>query len=129
MNVPNDSQFPWDTVDADTLQPDLATKLGFARYFSEAIHGASLLYNLMLAEASQKRSLPGADDRVNGYQDRLAAWTGEMKARTGAIEAVDRTEFWQVVLGRGGTVAGPVQRFFNLWLNPVGAGAGWWNSA
>ena len=123
VNVPNDSQFPWDTVDADTLQPDLATKLGFARYFSEAIHGASLLYNLMLAEASQKRSLPGADDRVNGYQDRLAAWTGEMKARAGAIEAVDRTEFWQVVLGSGVNVAWPVQRFINLWLNAVGAGA------
>lgn len=47
----------------------------------------------------------------------------EMKARAGAIEAVDRTEFWQVVLGSGVNVAWPVQRFINLWLNAVGAGA------
>ena len=43
--------------------------------------------------------------------------------RAEPIEAVDRTEFWQVVLGSGVNVAWPVQRFINLWLDAVGAGA------
>ena len=122
VELSEDSPFPWDVIDASILQSDLRIKLDYARYFSEAIHGASLLYNLMLAEASLARSLPKAAARVDGYRGQLDDWAAMLEARSVAIEAVDRSEFWSVIHGSGANVAWPVQRFVNLWLDAVDAG-------
>ena len=40
-------------------------------------------------------------------------WAAMLEARSVAIEAVDRSEFWSVIHGSGANVAWPVQRFVN----------------
>lgn len=120
--VPDDSRFAWDAVNEAELHPDLAKTIGLSQYFSEAIHGAALLYNLMLAEAAQRRSLPDAEPRVAKYRELLDEWAGLMAARRSVMDSVQRTEFWEVVAASQVNVGWPVQRFVNLWLDAVSAG-------
>ncbi len=68
-----DLPFPWDAVESEALPSGLAVTLGMARYFSEVIHGASLLYNLLLAEASAARQLPMGAERAERYRANTSA--------------------------------------------------------
>lgn len=122
--VPIDSsiRFPWDVVDPDDLPPALATRAAMARYFSEVIHGASLLYNLMLAEASVARQLPKAEEREDQYRERLAHWQGLMEARRPAHAMVSRDDFWTMVYSSGAKITWPARAFVTYWLESVGAG-------
>jgi Family of unknown function (DUF6361) len=45
-------EFPWDHPKAPSFPESLKVPLQHARLFSEVMHGAALLYNLMLAEQS-----------------------------------------------------------------------------
>jgi Family of unknown function (DUF6361) len=80
--------FPWRHPDVGKLPKDLAKSLELARVFSEVMHGASLLYNLMLAEA---RALT---PRVEEYRGRLEEWAAQVKVP--ANWSWD--EFWAVTL-------------------------------
>ncbi|MEZ5380995.1 MAG: DUF6361 family protein [Microthrixaceae bacterium] len=120
--VPDEARFAWDAVNEAELHPDLAKTVGLSQFFSEVIHGAALLYNLMLAEAAQRRLLPDAEARVARYRELLDEWAGLMAARRPVIDAVQRTEFWEIVAASKVNVGWPVQRFVNLWLDAVNAG-------
>lgn len=72
-----DATFPWEsTVVLDGLNPDLSRLLTHAQAFSEATHGAWILYNLMLAEAvCERKGLPvNSDADVQYYREKLREW-------------------------------------------------------
>ncbi len=117
-----DLPFPWDAVEPEALPPELATTLEMARYFSEAIHGASLLYNLLLAEASVARQLPRGAEREELYRERVRDWQAMIEVRRPAHAAVNLNDFWATVNTSGANVPWPARHFVNAWLEAVASG-------
>jgi hypothetical protein len=110
--VADDEQFPWDVAYKIPLAPPLAEQLNHARNFSEVMHGAALVYNLLLAE--QKKG--GAF--VPEYRDRLAMWWDRLQARRPELLAWDRPAFWRLVLrDLGARVRGVTRQFVDQWLD------------
>lgn len=101
--------FPWDHSAADGLPPPLADTLDHARNFSELIHGAALLYNLMLAEEARWEKL------VADYHDRLALWWDGTVARAAAFELWDQRAFWQLLAQAGGRITPHTRSFVDMW--------------
>jgi hypothetical protein len=74
-----------------------------AKNFSEAIHGASLLYNLMLAE---KMGILGGDlheGMVSHYEDELTKWADYLQSRIDDLGRWDyRGRFREILSETGG---------------------------
>ncbi len=82
-----------------------------ARNFSETMHGAALLYNLMLAN-----KLDNAE-RIEHYTDLLQDWTSRMESRSVDLKKWDRQAFWKIVEQGNLSIALSTRRFINGWLN------------
>src|SRR5699024_4040108 len=72
---------PWAPEVLDLLSPradgELRSLLDLAERFSLHVHGANLLYNLLLAEATSSDPERFRDDRVTHYRDALESWADE----------------------------------------------------
>jgi hypothetical protein len=102
--------FPWEHPQHADFPAHIQTQLHHARAFSEAIHGAALLYNLMLSEARHE------EDLEHYYRDRLASWAG-MVASSEALARWDRAEFWEVVDSTEARVPLQARAFLEAWLD------------
>ncbi len=120
--IDTDLPFVWSAVDSTELPATVAATVDTARYFSEVIHGASLLYNYQLAEAAAQRGLAMGEDRLAQYSERLTDWQGMIETRRPAHAAVGLSEFWAMVYSSGAIVSGPARRFITQWLEAVARG-------
>ena len=85
-----------------------------ARRFHTVIHGAALVYNLLLARKS------GRDDMVAEYEDRLAQWRDELNA-TAALDGWSRTEWWATIQRQNPRLRLITMQFVNRWLDLIGS--------
>lgn len=120
----DDAPAPWAHPAAAHLGRRTREVVDHARRFSEAIQGASLLYNLMLAEAVREaRSAGGTvsvdEDLVDTFRDRLDEWAELIEKRAGELATWDRTHFWQLVTDANSRVPDRTQRFIDRWLELV----------
>lgn len=75
FNPPGEeSKAPWEDPVAQRAQGEAKKRLDLAATFSEVMHGAQLLYNVMLAEEYESYGLEGASYPADGYSGRLAEW-------------------------------------------------------
>lgn len=88
-------------------------KVDHARAFSEVIHGAALLYNLLLAEKADQV------EWVSGYQDEMEAWGDILAARSSPIGEWDVSSFWGMIEGCGIRVPKRTRSFLNEWMQMV----------
>ncbi len=102
-------EFPWDLPPSE-LSAELATQLLHARNFSEMLHGAALLYNLILAELRPDLAL------VDTYREQLADWWDVIGLRRPALAAWDRRAFWTLVRAQSARVPQPTRDFVDAWL-------------
>lgn len=102
-----DADSPW-THPAATETSDVNRRLlKHAHYFSEVMHGASLLYSLSLAEKK------GLSDKVEEHQSRMEAWVDglpELRA-----QAWDLEEFWSLTRDPHHTIHERARRFVESW--------------
>lgn len=109
--------FPWETphFTGGKLPSHLMEQLRHARNFSEAIHGAALLYNLMLAEKRGKRK--GERNRVEEYRVKMADWADNIKMRESEFKEWDwRMLFWRIVVAGNSRIPIPTQNFIKTWF-------------
>jgi hypothetical protein len=85
-------------------------QLAHGRNFSEAMHGAALLYNLMLARAREWR------EHAERYEESLAVWWETVDERRNELLAWDRRRFWEIVTSDGADVGLPTRAFVQAWL-------------
>ncbi len=106
--------FAWSHPDVAKLPKDLARSLELGRVFSEVMHGASLLYNLMLAEARPLEA------RAASYRAQLEEWAGHV------VVPVDWSwdEFWAVVSLSGGRISPATRHFIEQWCDLASLGLG-----
>ncbi|MCL6558109.1 MAG: DUF6361 family protein [Firmicutes bacterium] len=83
-----------------------------ARCFSEIMHGAAILYNLMLAEKS------GRQDLVKEYHDWLVEWKAMISSRKNKFKTWNRERFWDIVLSAA-EVTVRTRIFINMWIDLV----------
>jgi hypothetical protein len=103
-------EFPWEHSQYGDFPLHIKEQLEHARNFSEAIHGAALLYNLMLAEKTAAAGL------IEDYRRQLEEWALRKNERKIALKSWDRQRFWSMVESSGQRVAHPTRVFINTWL-------------
>jgi len=104
--------FPWEHPQFGEMSGQICELLRHARYFSESMYGASLLYNLLLA---QKR---GNAAWIDLYLEEIGAWAERIDEQRDELVRwhADLTHFWNTVVSVGGVVAAGARRFVEAWL-------------
>ncbi len=111
---PDGTDFPWDHIPPAELPKALGEELEHARNFSQSLHGASLLYNLMLAQEKE------SEDLVERYEERLAEWWEGLKERTDELTKWNRPRFWALLAAWRARVPPPSHAFVETWLGAIG---------
>lgn len=84
-----------------------------AQKFSDCMQGASLLYNLMLAESISR------EDWVEKYSQLIVEWTKLIAGRYRELGDWDTDDFRQVVWSQTGGITPRTERFINELLKVV----------
>jgi hypothetical protein len=113
------SDAPWDDPACHAAPPEAKKILEHARLFSLAVHGASYLYNLMIAELYVEAGHTRIENPVERYRDHLQGWAQECERNGTALSRWDRGEFWQLILAVNPQVRPATRAFLTTWFNPV----------
>lgn len=105
-----DRDLPWDEYIVATLPPRAAADVLHARNFSDAMLGAALTYNLMLAEKRESEEL------VEEYEARIEEWVDNVNLRKSELARWDRAAFWATVSTAGRQVPRGSREFIDEWL-------------
>lgn len=102
--------FIWEHPQVADMPVALQQQLRHAQNFSEAIHGAALLYNLMLAEQKQ------ATERIEQYHQALQNWATHLSNRQIGFQQWNQDELWAILQTTGSFPSLPTQQFIRDWL-------------
>lgn len=106
-----DCLFPWEHPSLNELPAHVQEQLQHSWNFSEIIHSAALLYNLMLAR------LENNEERIEEYTASLADWRDEYSDRAAALEAWNLSRFWEIAAGGGTRILPSTRLFIESWIN------------
>jgi hypothetical protein len=109
-----DIAFPWEHPGLGSFSDEHRSLLHQARLFSGAMNGAAILYNVMLAEHSEREDL-----RLE-HVERLSNWAMGLDHRIFQNWQLD--DLWAAVLGRGHMITTLTQRFVTNWVSELVAG-------
>ena len=118
-DMPSESvPFPWDHPICPDLPESIREKIFHARNFSEAINGAALLYNLMLAEKAKASGLQEYESMVSSFEGELVIWADQLQSRMNELDRWDyKGRFWEIVSHQGGArPTGRTLLFIKEWL-------------
>lgn len=104
-----DVTFAWEHPHFARLPLKLREILDHAHNFSDVMHGAPLLYNLMLAEQA------GRKDGVTKYLQNLSEWAEMIANRKDVLTKWNRTQFWETVFSVNPRITAPTRNFVNGW--------------
>jgi hypothetical protein len=116
-----DSDAPWFDSAARAAAGEARAALDHAELFSFGMHGAALLYNLLLAETYEAAGFDTISAPVERYRDGLLDWQLDRSRLSERLREWDRRDFWRLVLMRNPRVAGASRRFVDDWLDLVTA--------
>ncbi|WP_395245523.1 DUF6361 family protein [Agromyces sp. MMS24-K17] len=113
-----DSPTAWADPAMQSLVGEPRAALEHARKFSVAMHGAALLYNVLLAEAYAERGFDRVRDEGEKHRPALARWSDEVSA-TDSLGGWDLDEFWELVLLANPRVSPASRAFVDGWLDLI----------
>jgi hypothetical protein len=106
----SDIPFPWQHPLRSRMSEKNNAELEHARNFSETMHGAALLYNLMVAEKKTD------DVRIGDYSTMLASWANNMKTRSEELQEWSQPQFWALIDATGARIGLGTSAFINTWI-------------
>jgi hypothetical protein len=108
--------FPWDDVDRSDFE-----ELEHAYWFSNAFHGASLLYNLLVGEKyDANESLTRVEYASETYRDLIEAWADDFLVPFhDGLGGWDIERLWQLVVAVNPNINRRTQSFVELWWAEV----------
>ncbi len=112
----DDVPFAWQHPHCAKLPPRLREMLDHAQNFSEVMHGAPLLYNLMLAEQGRRK------ESIAKYRQNFEEWAKSISARARVLAEWDRPRFWEIVRSVNPRITAPTHEFINSWWDSALAG-------
>ena len=104
-----DVPFAWEHPYCAKLPQELRDILSHAQNFSEVMHGAPLLYNLILAEQARQK------DGVAKYRKGFREWAQSLSQRSRALAQWNKKRFWELVGSVNPRITGPTHEFINTW--------------
>jgi Family of unknown function (DUF6361) len=113
------SDAPWDDPICHTSSPEVKRILEHARLFSLAVHGASFLYNLMIAERYVKAGHTRIENPVERYRDLLQEWAQECEKNDAELSGWDRSTFWDLILAVNPQVRPATRAFLSAWFDRI----------
>lgn len=99
----------------NNLPPELGRIVSHARNFSEVMHGAALLYNLMLAKLYYE-SFSNWEEKIPFYEAEIGKWAGMISARRNTYATWDQQQFWQIIFSQNAGVHRRTVEFIDDWL-------------
>ncbi|WP_172651303.1 DUF6361 family protein [Rhodococcus opacus] len=114
LGIDEDAPFLWDHVGLSSLAGPLVETVDHGRRFSIAMHGATILYNLLLARAKSD------DERIDTYSGSWDDWEAEIGSKD-ILGPWDLEAFWRLVHHNNPRVAPTTVTFVNTWLSEVSA--------
>lgn len=114
----DDTAAPWEVLAVGSAPQRVRVDVEYARGFSTCLHGAALLYNLLLAEEYEK----AGHDRIEppDYREKLTGWA----ERVATVAPWDRTDMWNRVtaINRRINTNLRARAFIDTWIDLVLAG-------
>lgn len=108
-----DIRYPWEHPRISEFPSYLQRWLEQAQFYAELMHGAQLLYNLMLAKA-----LP-SEQWIDKYNSQIIEWHDLVKDRLTLYREWDRQTFWSDLRINNPNLTISVQEFSDTWMNYV----------
>ncbi len=102
--------FPWEHPAYGEFPADIQEELSHARNFSETLHGAALLYNLMLSEKANH------EERIEKYTAAFRDWHACVAERLEPLRTWDHARFWQLARKGGLRITLRTQAFVEAWI-------------
>lgn len=115
-----DSAAAWEEPSTLLAPVDVRDIVEHSRRFSSVIQGASLLYNLILAETYEARGFTSVTGKVDEYGLLLDEWAASVRNDHETL-ASGLDAFWAVVLDGNPRVPPTAQWFVQTWLDVVAA--------
>ena len=121
-SLSDSNAYAWEDPEAVASEGPVREALDEARRFSVAMHGAALLYNLLLAERAAEMSISRHEGRRDQYRRRLDAWQQDFQAINAG--AWDMNGLWALVAAQGRPAAPPTRAFVSEWVDLARASDG-----
>ncbi len=107
------AQFCWTSEHHRNFPAENARQVAHAWNFSEVLHGAALIYNLLLAEKAKNPNLTAQ------YRDDIATWATTIRQGGQRLKDWDTEAFWTLLREQGVKVSIKTFRFVDEWLRHV----------
>lgn len=110
--------WPWAHPALTTAEQDMRTLVQDAELFSLAMHGAALLYNLLIAEWYEKEGFSGARSTAKDYREALGDWVEQVTSHQ-LRPSWDTSAMWDRVVAQNPRITANVRarRFISDWLD------------
>lgn len=106
-----DIRAPWEHPDYGLFPEQHKLLLTHARLFSDVMHGASLSYNIQLAQLRNNKDL------IAEHQARFDEWRAKLSLNE--IRAWDINQLWAMTSKPGHTITQPTRNFVENWIKHV----------
>ncbi|QSB16829.1 hypothetical protein JQS43_11390 [Natronosporangium hydrolyticum] len=118
-----ENEEPWREPAALAAPAAIGSLVRHAERFSLAIHGASLLYNLLIAERYERAGLTEHEEPTIWYRGKLQSWQDRLSAEE-RLKDWDRADMWNRLVQQNPRIAAkaPARRFIDRWLDAVTSG-------
>jgi hypothetical protein len=117
QDSPLGDDWPWTDPACRSAAPDVVAVLDDAQRFSLAIHGAQLLYHLMLSERYLERGYDAVEVDLDVARWRIEEWIKETRGGHELFDGWDPHAFWAFVRSRNARVDAITRRFFDIWFD------------
>ena len=101
---------PWELAHLGKVSPVLQSQLHDAKLFAVCMHGAALLYNLMLSQRQRH------EQRIEIYRGELEKWAADAAALEADLADWQLHGVWQVSWATGRSPSYPMQIFVQRWV-------------
>lgn len=112
---PADVEAPWLHPDYAGFSPAQKELLHHARLFSEVMHGASLVYNILLAE------LRNWADRIDEHRQAFEEWHQGLAHKE--VADWDLARLWSLTMDHGHTITARTRAFVESWARMIKDGS------
>ena len=109
-----DADYPWEDSAAAAAPGAIHRTIGEASRFAIVMHGAALLYNVLLAERAEELSLSQYEGFREHYTARLVEWRREID--TSDVAGWDLNGLWALVAEQGDSVTRRTRAFVEEWV-------------